>query len=102
MDDGSSKTNGFSAKVDVAARTVTITLPKDTKTKDNVAFDVDKNGLNDLSADNQKAAKTVIYYALDALGYEVQAYDNKSVDAAKTSNSTGDITFVYEFVVSKT
>ena len=96
VDDGSSKTNGFSAKVDVAARTVTITLPKDT------AFDVKDDGLFDLNADDQKAAKTVIYYALDALGYEVQAYGDKSVAAAKTSNSTGDITFVYEFVVSKT
>ena len=102
VDDGSSKTNGFSAKVDVAARTVTITLPKDTKTKDGAAFDVVNNGLDNLSADNQKAAKTVIYYALDALGYEVQAYNNKSVTAAKTSNSTGNIDFGYEFVVSET
>ena len=102
VDDGSSKTNGFSAKVDVAARTVTITLPKDTKTENGAAFDVKNNGLNDLSADNQKAAKTVIYYALDALGYEVQAYDNKFVTAAKTSNSTGNIDFDYEFVVSAT
>ena len=102
IDDGSSNTSGFSAKVDVAARTVTITLPKDTKTAANVAFNVASNDLGDLSADNQKAAKTVIYYALDSLGYEVQAYYDSYVEAAKTSNATGWITFNYEFVVSAT
>ena len=44
----------------------------------------------------------MIYYALDALGYEVQAYYDDCVTAAKTSNSTGNIDFDYEFVVSET